>query len=436
MENILVIGGGLMGSSVAWKLAERGAKVIVIEQQGKQYTTGSSYGTARISRSLGPKKDVFSYAHKKTVKEVTNLLDFLNAEKPKKAHNIDEVYSTSPVSYLFRREDYYKVKKFRFKKQKRDFRTASSNSSFRKFGMSIPDDTILVREKRLYSGTLNPTVLIDKLRIGIEKKGGKIKYEHQVVGLVKKEAIFEVSVLNLKTKKTQKLKAAKVIVASGAYLAETLKDFAPYFNRVITPKKVVQSFLKISDERYAELTDLEKNAIHEGLPYFSQIGKEYFALIEKTGKGDTCPIIKAGGHQRRRNIHDLAKVWSEKPQKKDLKWIKKRFRKHLEMFEVYVSKKDIEEVSTNNCVYAETRSKIPIVTPIFNKYGSLDRNIVVIGGMSGIGAKGCLCYALLAADLLLGKSDKPSKMYRRMVKAFANPSVNLYTKRKKRGHLF
>ena len=78
MENILVIGGGLMGSSVAWKLVEQGAKVTLLEQQGKNFTNGSSYGVARIARSLGPKNDVFSYVHNRTVKEVKQLNDFLN----------------------------------------------------------------------------------------------------------------------------------------------------------------------------------------------------------------------------------------------------------------------------------------------------------------------------------------------------------------------
>jgi hypothetical protein len=106
------------------------------------------------------------------------------------------------------------------------------------------------------------------------------------------------------------------------------------------------------------------------------------------------------------------------------------------MLEVCLSKKDIEEVKTQYCVYSETRSKKPLVTPIFNKSGSLDRNIIVIGGMSGIGAKGCLCYGSLAADLILGKEGKPSKVYRKLVNEFSNPSVNLYTRRPRRGRLF
>ena len=76
MENIVVIGGGLMGSSVAWELSNYGEKVLLLEQQSKTYRNGSSYGEARISRSLGAKKDIFSFVNNRTVTEVEKLLNF------------------------------------------------------------------------------------------------------------------------------------------------------------------------------------------------------------------------------------------------------------------------------------------------------------------------------------------------------------------------
>lgn len=424
MENILVIGGGLMGASAAWKLAERGAKVTMIEQQEKNYSIGSSYGTARISRSLGPKKDVYSYVHNITLKEVSKLVDFLNAEDPKQPHTMEDVYTTLPVTYLHPASDQSKISKFRFKNQKNDYSRASQRSSFRKFGMTIPKDSIVVREKRQYSGSLNPTALLDKLRAGIDKKGGTIKYQHQLVSLRKKDGVFEVEVLNLETKKVQQLKANKVVVAAGPYTSEVLKDFAPYFNRILTPKKIALSFLKIKDAPYQELSEAKKAAFQSGFPFFSQLGKQYFAMISSEENGKS-PVIKAGGHQQRQNIHSLDKIWNEAPTKKDKKWIQKQFKKHLKMLEIHLTNNDIEEVISYNCVYTETQSQTPIVSAIFNKNGALDRDIAVIGGMSGIGAKGCLCYGMLATDLMLGQESKPNKMYRKMEKTFGNPSVNI-----------
>lgn len=434
MENILVIGGGLMGSSVAWKLAEHGEKVTLVEQQAEHYTTGSSYGSARISRSLGPKKDIFSFVHNRTVKEVKRLIHFLNSEKPNTKHKIEDIYSTSPVSYLYSKEQYDDINKLNYKKQRKDFRRASGDSAFRKFGVTLKDDQVLVREYRECSGTINPKELIKKLQLGIEKKGGKIQHHRKVINLIKKGNYFEIELLNTKTNKIKTIQAKKVVVAAGPYTVGVLKNFAPYFNKIIVPKKVLLAYFKIKDKRYQQLSDAEKKSIVNAQPMFSQLGKEYFSMIEKMEK-NSSPIFKAGGHQIRRNIIDLDKIWEVEPNKKELKWIKKHFRKQLEMLEIFLRKKEIEVTEARNCVYSITKTNIPLVTPIFDKFGSLDKNIIVIGGMSGIGAKGCLGYAVIGANLILGKEES-SKIYRKAAKAFGNPSVRLHTRRIKRGRLF
>ena len=104
MENIVVIGGGLMGTSITWKLAEQGKKVLLLERQSSIYTSGSSYGAARIARSLGPKMDIFSFVNNRSVKEVGHLVDFLNKAE-KERHFIEDVYTTSPVNYLYKKEN-------------------------------------------------------------------------------------------------------------------------------------------------------------------------------------------------------------------------------------------------------------------------------------------------------------------------------------------
>jgi len=435
MEEIIVIGGGLMGSSVAWKLAEQGEKVLLLEQQTKKYNNGSSYGAARISRSLGPKKDVFSFVHNRTVKEVKSLIQFLNKDKSAGKHKMEDIYNTSPVSYIYTKDQYAAIDKLQYKKQRKDYRRASGNSAFRKFGVTLEDNQVLVREKKKYSGTINPAALIKKLRIGIECKGGRIGFNRKVVSLIKKEEGFELKILNTKTHKTKTIQAKKVVVAAGPYTVSVLKDFAPYFDRVITPKRVFVAYFKIKDERYQAFSTIEKKNILDAQPVFSQIDKEYFSLVEEIDR-DGAPIFKAGGHKIRRNIIDIDAVWSMKIRKKEVKWVRKQFRKYFEMLEIFLKKKEIELVKGYNCIYSVTRSEVPLVTNIHNRYGSLDKNIVVIGGMSGIGAKGCLAYGEIGANLIRGKSGEDSKIYRKAVKAFGNPAVRLYTKRTKRGRLF
>ena len=90
------------------------------------------------------------------------------------------------------------------------------------------------------------------------------------------------------------------------------------------------------------------------------------------------------------------------------------------MLEINLKKKDIEYKGFYNCVYSLTKSEVPVVSHIYNRAGSLDKNIVVIGGMSGVGAKGCLGYGTIGANLLLDKPIEPSKIYRKSVKALGH----------------
>ncbi|MDI9916143.1 FAD-dependent oxidoreductase [Rhodococcus sp. IEGM 1379] len=48
--DVIVIGGGLVGSSAAWRLAKRGRSVVQLEQYGPSHKHGASHGTSRIYR--------------------------------------------------------------------------------------------------------------------------------------------------------------------------------------------------------------------------------------------------------------------------------------------------------------------------------------------------------------------------------------------------
>ena len=142
-------------------------------------------------------------------------------------------------------------------------------------------------------------------------------------------------------------------------------------------------------------------------------------MLDKIGK-DGNPVFKVGGHQMRGNIPDLESVWKDEPPKKEIKWAKKQFKQYLEKLEIRVRKKEIKCTKTYNCVYSVTKTKIPYVTNVLTKEDTVDKGIVVVGGMSGIGAKGCLAYGLLAADLLLGIQES-SKIYQKARKKFNRP---------------
>lgn len=430
MENIIVIGGGLMGNAVTWQLSNYGEKVLLIEQQGKKYNSGSSYGEARIARSLGPKRDIFSFLNNQTVEEVRKLIRFLNTIETPKQHKMSDIYTTSPVSYLFDKELHKdEIELLTHKKQKDKYRKASGDAAFRKFGVTIPDSQLLIREYKKHSGTLNPTELIKKLRLGIQQKGNNIKHNHKAIKITPKNGFYEIKVLNTKINKVKVLNAKKVIVAAGPYTNELLKEIAPYFKKLITPKRVFLSFFKIKKKRFDQFSQTEKKNIINAFPMFDQNDKMFFSMIEKTDKQGR-PLFKVGGHNIRRNIVDLDSVWETPLREKEIKWAKKQFRKYLEMLEIYMDKKDIKYTQGYNCVYSVSKTKIPFVTNLLTKNNSIDKNMIMVGGMSGVGAKGALAYGLLAANLLLG-IEESSKIYQKVKKELGSPVLRLQTKKVK-----
>jgi sarcosine oxidase len=62
MADIIVVGGGVMGSSTAWALARRGASVTLLEQYDRYHLRGSSHGASRIFRLAYPHRDYVELA--------------------------------------------------------------------------------------------------------------------------------------------------------------------------------------------------------------------------------------------------------------------------------------------------------------------------------------------------------------------------------------
>lgn len=411
MEQIIVIGGGLMGTSAAWQLSKYGEKVLLLEQQSETYVEGSSTGASRITRSLGPKKDIFAFLQRKTIEESKKLLHFLNGINLSKQHKMKDIYTTAPVTYLFHKNQEEELQSFRYKKQKVKFKKAAGDLAFRKFGITPNKNQVVVQEYKKYAGTFNPQALIKKLRLGIKKKHNRIAFHQKVVSIKREHDCYTLKVLNTKTGDVKILQTKKVVIAVGPYTVSLLKKLAPYFRKLMIPKKVALCFFKINPNRYKRLTTKEKKQLFKSFPIFDQNDEMFFSMIENIDK-EGNPLFKAGGHHLQGNIQDLEGIWKLKTTNKEIKWTKKAFKRYIDMLEIPIRKKDIDFVKQSTCVYSNTPNKIPFVTHLLTKDKKIDKQAVVIGGMSGTGAKGCLAYGLIAADLLLNVDDK-EKMYRK-----------------------
>ena len=417
VENIVVIGGGLIGSSVAWELSKYEEDVLLFEKQDSVYSFGSSFGEARISRSLGPKKDIFSYLQQTSVRETEGLIYYLNSDLKVPTHKMEDVYTTSPVTYIYDKAEQQEVDELLDGQTDKFEYAPNSKKAFEMFGMSVPDSTIVIREYKEHSGTLNPKILISKLHEGIRKKGNRIRYNEKVTSLKKVNGIYEIEITNSKTGEIEKIFSKNIVAAAGPFNGSLTKDVAPYFDTLITPKRLFLAFFKINSQTYESLTEEQQNRLREFYPVAYMDSEIFYSMIEKYDDQQN-PIIKVGAHFLRTDINDLNSVWQTELSSQEIEWSKDNTINYLSALNLPITRNDLEYYSGYSCVYSLTESEIPYVTNVILD-SSVDPNFVLAGGMSGIGAKGSLTYGLIAANLLLNKKDT-SVMYQKTIAAFGS----------------
>ncbi len=400
-----------MGSSTAWELSKYGQNVLLLEQQDSIYTFGSSFGEARISRSLGPKEDIFSFLQQTSVKETQSLIEFLNEGEIKALHSMEDVYRTSPVTYIYSQSQLKDVENLLDGQLDKYEYASNKEEAVEKFGMKISDTTLIIREYKEYTGTLNPKMLIKKLHQGIRKSGNRINYNQKVTSLKKEDGAYKIGISDTKTGKNKTILSKKVVAAAGPYNGTLVKDVAPYFSNLISPKRLFLSFLKIKSEKYDMLTSDQKNRLISSYPVAYLNSEIFYSMIEKFDS-DQRPLLKVGGHFLRADIQDLDEVWAMKLTDQEIQWSKENTVDYLKKLDLPIIASDLEYVTGYSCVYSLTKSEVPYVSNIVKNKMDIDSSFVLVGGMSGIGAKGSLAYGLIAADLMLDKKND-SFMYQK-----------------------
>ncbi len=416
-EEVIVIGGGLMGSATAWKLGEAGTSVLLLEQQDSVYSYGSSFGEARISRSLGAKHDIFAWLQQTSVAETISLIAYLNTHAGG-GHSMEDIYHTSPVTYLYHAAQQREIDNILYQQADTFNYAAGSTEARDMFGMNVTEEARVIREYKKYSGTLNPGVLIGKLHEAVRTSGNRVEYGQKVTALTKKDDHYEVQVLDQHSGETRILRSRKVVAAAGPYNGMLTREVAPYFESLISPKRLFLSFMQINKADYEKLSDSERSRLEESLPAAFLDDEIFYTMIENFDENGV-PLIKAGGHMLRTDIADLDSIWQKELTEEEINWSRRRLAEYLRMLDIPVEAGRLEFRSGYSCVYSLTGSEIPYVTPRIDDSGNIDTSFLLVGGMSGIGAKGTLAYGLIAADLLLGRENN-SPMYRKTAQAMGS----------------
>lgn len=404
-----------MGSSTAWHLSNYGEQVLLLEQQDSIYSYGSSQGEARIARSLGPVGDKWSYMHNRSVNETEKLIDYLNQNES--SHSMEEIYTTSPVSYVRHIKQVSRIEKI-IENQTDSYEYASNpNEAKELFGAQMADSTIFLREYKKHSGVVNPQALIKHLHKAVRQKGNSIWYNHQVTNLKKNEDGFEIQMTDLKTGSIKTILSKRVVAAAGPYTGQLLNDVAPYFDQLISPERVFLSFFKINGDIYNSLPEENKQQLGKSYPVINSSkgtrDGSFFSMIEKIDT-DGIPIIKIGGHFQRSAIDNLDQVWQKSLSATEIDWSKQGTLGYLSLINLPVKDNELEFSHGYSCVYSLTNNEVPYVTNAILEGDQKDPNLIVLGGMSGVGAKGAMTYGLIGANLLLDKTEN-GEMYNTVV---------------------
>jgi len=410
VHDFVVVGGGLMGSSTAWQLSKEGQQVLLLEKQDKVYTSGSSFGEARIARSNNRNNDIWSYLHNRSVKEAKELVSFLNTTNQEN-FSIEEIYTTSPVTYVGSIGIYAKLMAS-IQRQKVNCKVAATIKEGKElFDVTLPDSLLLQKEYQEHSGTINPKKLINYLHQAVIAKGNEVSYNSRVDKIKLSNGNYILTVVDTKTGTEKKITAKKIVSAAGPYSGKLLKDVAPYFDDLINPQRVYLAFYKIKKEKYDSFSAKEKQTISDAYPVInsSRGGRmgSFFSMIEKTNS-DGTPLIKIGGHFQRSAIEDLDKVWEKPITEAEKEWSKDNTLNYFKLFNLPLTSDELEFVEGYSCVYSITKTEVPYVCPIIGESNQPNKNFMVLGGFSGGGAKGSMAYGAIAANIMLEKVESDS----------------------------
>ena len=141
-------------------------------------------------------------------------------------------------------------------------------------------------------------------------------------------------------------------------------------------------------------------------------------MIEKYDE-EGSPLLKIGGHFLRTDIKDLDEVWAMQLTEQEIQWSKENTADYLAKLDLPIKFSDLEFTNGYSCVYSLTESEIPYVSHALKNGTDIDSSFLLIGGMSGTGAKGSLAYGLIAADNILGNNND-SFMYQKAKSALGS----------------
>ncbi|HUP84068.1 MAG TPA: FAD-dependent oxidoreductase [Acidimicrobiales bacterium] len=200
--DVLIVGGGAMGSATAWQLARRGVDVVLLERFGRHHANGSSHGATRIFR--------FAYSNPLYVQMAQGALPLWRELEQDSGESL---LDTTGGLDIGREADIAEIEGALGASGAHSERVDAADASERWPGIAIDgaDDVVLFQPD---SGRLWAERTVSALQAQATHHGGEVRHHEPVVEL-------SISTGHARTDADEYL-AETIVVTAGAWVADVL----------------------------------------------------------------------------------------------------------------------------------------------------------------------------------------------------------------------
>lgn len=365
---VIVIGGGIMGSCTAYQSAKRGEKTLLVEQFDFLHQRGSSHGESRTIRTTYP-EDYYSTM----VLQSAHLWEEAEAEIGYKVYFKTPHLDMGPSNNTSLQAVISSCQKNSISNQ-----ILHSHHLINKFSgkIKIPQNWIGLSTQ--IGGVIKPTKALSMFQTLAHKHGAALRDNTQVVDIKKKGDLILVSTSN-----GDNFWAEKCVVTVGAWMKKLVERVT--CGRIVLPIQPLETnvcYWKIKQGHEEEFS------IGGGFPTFASYGEPYIYGTPSLEYPGLIKIAVHAGHQ----CDPDKRTWAPVPMILDSlkQWIKERFGDLVQS--------STGPVMMQSCLYSMTPDEDFVIDFLGGEFGE---DLVVAGGFSGHGFKMAPVVGRLLVDLLL-----------------------------------
>nr|GMD43386.1 probable sarcosine oxidase [Ipomoea batatas] len=372
--DVIVVGGGIMGSCAAYQLAKRGLKTLLLEQFDFLHHRGSSHGESRTIRATYPEE---YYA--KMVLAAETLWREAEAEIGYKVFFKTRQLDMGPADNAALQAVVSSCRKVSI-----PVRVLDPKRVVEEFGgrFWLPENWVGVVTE--HGGVIKPTKAVSMFQALAVKHGATLRDHVEVNGVERDSLTGGISVT---AKSGERFSGKKCVITVGAWVRKLVTEITG--SRVVLPVQPLEtnvSYWRIKEGHERDFT------IENGFPSFASYGEPY---VYGTPPLEFPGLIKVGWHGGREceaEGRTFAPLASSIPSLKQ--WIESRFGGLVDSSAPVISQ---------SCMYSMTPDEDYVIDFLG---GELGKDVVVGGGFSGHGFKMGPLVGQILADLVWSGSSR------------------------------